>query len=64
MDQKTSQTTTTQTTTTCARCGHTAEGLPLTWVCSVENGGRLYFCDDCARRHLRSIEARLDSAWW
>ena len=64
MDQKTSQTTTTPTTTLCARCGHTAEGLPLTWTCSVENGSRVYFCDDCARTHLRSIEGRLDSAWW
>ncbi|WP_031520213.1 hypothetical protein [Streptomyces sp. NRRL F-5123] len=53
-----------QTTTTCARCGATREGLPLTWTCSVENGHRRYFCDDCARRHLRSIESRLDSSWW
>jgi hypothetical protein len=64
VDQKTSQTTTTQTTTTCARCGRTAEGLPLTWTCSVENGGRVHFCDDCARRHLRNIEGRVDPAWW
>jgi hypothetical protein len=48
----------------CARCGATAEGLPLTWICSVENHERRYFCDACARRHLRSIEGRLDSAWW
>jgi hypothetical protein len=64
VDQKTSQTTTTQTTTTCARCGRTAEDLPLTWTCSVENGDRVHFCDDCARKHLRSIEGRVDSAWW
>ncbi|WP_405587252.1 hypothetical protein [Streptomyces sp. NBC_01190] len=70
MDQKKSQTTprttttTTPSTTRCAHCGHTAEGLPLTWPCSVENGDRRYFCDDCARRHLRSIEGRLDSARW
>jgi hypothetical protein len=30
----------------------------------VENGRRVYFCDHCAREHLRSIEGRLDSAWW
>ncbi|WUV73343.1 hypothetical protein OHA86_12320 [Streptomyces sp. NBC_01477] len=59
MDQKNAR-----TTTTCARCGTTHAGLPLTWTCSVENGRRVYFCDDCARRHLRSIESRLDSAWW
>lgn len=72
MDQKHSQATTTGTPssttrpsdTTCGRCGSTAEGLPLTWTCSVENGRRVYFCDTCARKHLRSIEGRLDSAWW
>jgi transposase len=52
------------TTTTCARCGATEKGLPLTWTCSVENRRRVYFCDRCARRHLRSIENRLDSALW
>ncbi|MEU6343020.1 MULTISPECIES: hypothetical protein [unclassified Streptomyces] len=51
-------------TTTCARCGAVAQGLPLTWTCSVENGSRVYFCDDCARGNIRSIEGRLDSAWW
>ncbi|WP_189553008.1 hypothetical protein [Streptomyces lavendofoliae] len=48
----------------CSRCGATADGLPVTWTCSVENGGRLYFCDDCVRAHLRAIESRLDSSWW
>lgn len=62
MEHKTSQTT--GQSTTCARCDTTHEGLPLTWTCSVENGLRVYICDACARRHLRSIEGRLDSAWW
>ncbi|MFJ3900980.1 hypothetical protein [Streptomyces sp. NPDC090025] len=48
----------------CARCGKPTQELPLTWTCSVENGTRHYFCDDCARTHLRAIEGRLDSAWW
>ncbi|MFI6104369.1 hypothetical protein ACIRD2_10315 [Streptomyces sp. NPDC093595] len=48
----------------CSRCGKTADNLPVTWTCSVENGSRHYFCDDCARTHLRAIESRLDSAWW
>ncbi|WP_408649062.1 hypothetical protein [Streptomyces poriticola] len=48
----------------CARCGTTAEGLPPTWTCSVENGSRRYFCEACSREHLRAIEGRLDSAWW
>lgn len=63
MDHQTSHTTS-QTTVTCERCGVTHKGLPLTWTCSVENRRRVYFCDACGRRHLRSIEGRLDSAWW
>ncbi|MCQ0023781.1 hypothetical protein M4914_13015 [Streptomyces somaliensis DSM 40738] len=50
--------------TECSRCGATADDLPLTWTCSVENGTRRYFCETCARDHIRSIESRLDSAWW
>ncbi|MGW1023071.1 hypothetical protein ACWD4J_05015 [Streptomyces sp. NPDC002577] len=48
----------------CARCGARAEAAQPTWTCSVENGTRRYFCDTCARTHLRAIEGRLDSAWW
>ncbi|MEU9144483.1 hypothetical protein [Streptomyces sp. NPDC048349] len=49
----------------CARCGaRSPDGAPITWTCSVENGTRQYFCVDCARAHLRSIEGRLDSSWW
>ncbi|GLP72213.1 MULTISPECIES: hypothetical protein [unclassified Streptomyces] len=48
----------------CARCGTRAEGAQPTWTCSVENGVRQYFCDTCSRENLRSIEGRLDSAWW
>ncbi|MFP3988064.1 hypothetical protein U9R90_11265 [Streptomyces sp. E11-3] len=48
----------------CSRCGVVAEGPQLTWTCSVENGTRRYFCDDCARANIRSIEGRLDSNWW
>ncbi|MFJ6010479.1 hypothetical protein [Streptomyces sp. NPDC092952] len=50
----------------CALCGTSAEGedVPPTWLCSVENGRRQYFCDTCARTHIRAIEGRLDSAWW
>ena len=51
---------------TCALCGQQAEGedLPLTWVTSMENGRRLVYCDRCARENVRSIESKLDSAWW
>ncbi|MEW2294410.1 hypothetical protein ABZ719_17145 [Streptomyces sp. NPDC006743] len=48
----------------CARCGTTAPEPPPTWTCSVEHGVHRYFCDACSREHLRSIEGRLDSAWW
>ncbi|WP_405916171.1 hypothetical protein [Streptomyces sp. NBC_00728] len=48
----------------CARCGTAADGLRPMWTCSVEDGTRHYFCDDCARVNLRAIEGRLDSAWW
>ncbi|MFE6663571.1 hypothetical protein ACFVFH_08375 [Streptomyces sp. NPDC057697] len=50
----------------CALCGTAADGetAPPTWICSVENGSHQYFCEECARTHIRSIESRLDSAWW
>ncbi|WP_137993470.1 hypothetical protein [Streptomyces vilmorinianum] len=48
----------------CARCGKTAQSVPVTWTCSVENGTRQYICDTCARENIRSIEGRLDSSWW
>ncbi|MFI8322120.1 hypothetical protein [Streptomyces sp. NPDC085529] len=48
----------------CARCGRTADTLPITWTCSVENGRREYFCEECARANIRAIEGRLDSSWW
>ncbi|MFE5869426.1 hypothetical protein ACFQ6V_12345 [Streptomyces roseifaciens] len=51
-------------TVTCARCGTPADGAPPTWTCSLENGSRRYFCDDCSRANIRSIEGRLDSSWW
>jgi hypothetical protein len=51
---------------TCAFCGVPAGtgDLPLTWATSVENGRELVYCDHCARDNLRSIESKLDSAWW
>lgn len=50
----------------CARCGTVAAGdtAPPTWLCSVEEGHRLHFCEGCARLHIRAIESRLDSLWW
>ncbi|WDV54388.1 hypothetical protein PV963_30530 [Streptomyces coeruleorubidus] len=52
----------------CDRCGTSAgalaDGPPLTWTCSVENGVRRHFCESCSRENLRAIEGRLDSDWW
>jgi hypothetical protein len=38
--------------------------VPLGWVVSVEAGRTRTYCEMCAREHLRSIEAKLDSEWW
>ena len=58
----------TQATVTCARCGTTAEGLPLTWSSSVEVRGSqrrtVHYCDWCSRENVRAIEGRLDEDWW
>jgi hypothetical protein len=35
-----------------------------TWSRGVENGRDVWTCDVCSRAHLRSIEGKLDSAWW
>ncbi|MEU1089337.1 hypothetical protein ABZ401_21390 [Streptomyces sp. NPDC005892] len=49
----------------CGRCGTIAgPSAPPTWMCAVEGGGRHYFCEHCARAHIRAIESRLDPASW
>ena len=49
----------------CGTCGTVAAGSSLvSWSAAVEAGRRVWTCDRCARDHLRSIEAKLDSAWW
>jgi hypothetical protein len=49
----------------CSTCGAVAaEEMPLTWSAAVEGGRRQWTCDRCAREHVRSIEAKLDSSWW
>ena len=41
---------------------------PLGWCGDVVEGmdGRYtrWFCADCTRQYVRSIEAKLDAAWW
>jgi hypothetical protein len=54
----------------CATCGARAPGdegaalARITWTRGVENGRDVWTCDGCSRTHLRSIEGKLDSAWW
>ena len=54
----------------CATCGAVpgddgaAALARITWARGVENGRDVWTCDACSRRHLRSIEGKLDSAWW
>lgn len=51
----------------CSTCGLRAEdesAARLTWVLGVEKGRRVWTCDRCSREHLRSIEGKIDSAWW
>ena len=51
----------------CATCGRTPEeeaAARLTWARGVEGGLVVWTCEECSRRHLRSIEGKLDSAWW
>jgi hypothetical protein len=49
---------------TCALCGAVAERLPLGWSTSVERGRTVHHCDRCSRDHVRSMEAKLDPAYW
>ena len=48
----------------CAQCGITAEALPLTWSTQTSARGADCLCDRCTRDNLRSIEGKLDEAWW
>jgi DNA-directed RNA polymerase subunit RPC12/RpoP len=51
----------------CATCGATAEdrdAARLSWAMGHEGGRTVWTCADCSRRNLRSIEGKLDSAWW
>jgi hypothetical protein len=52
-------------TVSCALCGTTGVGPPLTWMFEADQRrGGLWYCDRCARDNLRSVEAKLDPEWW
>ena len=51
----------------CATCGRIPDDeseARLTWGFGVEADRQVWTCDLCGREHLRSIEGKLDSAWW
>ncbi len=53
----------------CATCGAVppageAALARITWSRGTENGRDVWTCPDCSRRHLRSIEGKLDPTWW
>lgn len=48
----------------CAGCGLTEPAPPVTWSLDTGSAARNWLCATCTRQDLRSIEARLDPAWW
>lgn len=48
----------------CAACGAVAQGPPVTWSSQTGPRGTSWLCERCTRENLRSIEGRLDEAWW
>lgn len=50
--------------TSCAVCGTVVEELPATWSSQTSERGTSWLCEQCTRDNLRSIEGRLDEAWW
>jgi hypothetical protein len=49
---------------TCTACGRSEEGPPPTWSSQTSRRGTTWLCERCTRENLRSIEGRLDEAWW
>ncbi|TKV61363.1 hypothetical protein FDO65_07140 [Nakamurella flava] len=49
----------------CSRCGTSTTDPGLTWMSERDaRRGPVWFCDRCARTHLRSIEAKLEQEYW
>ena len=53
----------------CGTCGRSpapgeAEVARVTWSRGRERGRAVWTCTVCSRQHLRSIEGKLDPAWW
>jgi hypothetical protein len=60
------------TTFVCALCGTTPDTAAaeqgalaaLSWVSSRERSKDVHYCPSCSRENLRSIEGKLDAAYW
>lgn len=51
--------------TTCRACGTVApDDRPATWSLQVGSRGRQCLCEACTRDNVRSIEGKMDEAWW
>jgi len=50
----------------CAVCGTPAPSQPppFTWSTAIHQGRREWTCERCSRENIRSIEGKLDPAWW
>ncbi|HKA02766.1 MAG TPA: hypothetical protein VKD67_00510 [Acidimicrobiales bacterium] len=56
---------------TCSQCGTVStdaepDAVPLGWMLErdTRSGRTTAVCPECARRHARAIEGKLDQAWW
>jgi hypothetical protein len=52
------------TTTAGSSRSPAADEPPPTWTRQSSARGDEWLCERCTRENLRSIEGRLDSAWW
>ena len=52
--------------TVCSFCGTVSEteDAPVTWSTSFERGQLRFYCEQCSRENLRSIEGKLDTEYW
>jgi hypothetical protein len=53
----------------CSSCGATPPveeqaAARLTWSRGSEGGRTTWTCERCSRENIRSIEGKLDPAWW
>lgn len=49
---------------TCDACGTPVDDRPSTWSMQLGARGQRWLCEACTRENLRSIEGKLDEAWW